>query len=506
MSLEALPVELLDLICTFCSLPSIKSLRLTSRTLRNVANDHLLRPEVVAYFHRQSCENVRAIAGHPQIARAVRALCLQADRLEDYPTYEEWNERRERQGDLERYRRDFVLEGLENLVPLSSEQWADETIREARNNEISRLLAESERANARADAERPAIPAAELRECYEYYCRLVEDQDILAEGEPSTMRECYAAFFRGCPNLVTVEVTMAHCLRLTTTRKNAIFQKGLVIPHGDPSSDAQGLDAVTGLIQAAYDADFSPMELRLASVTHYLTTEEDLVEEAAAFLRNVEVLSWQLATPFLNDDLDVDPDEYEAIIEDLEGGNLATFLADAPHLRFLELEMPCNESGWSCPRLPTIVGANLWPNLTSFIISKIEANPDDLSDFLLRHDKLQLLQLAQVRLMSGDWRSCFSMFAGKLLDLGVVELRGRFENPDDSLFYWFGHLESQRGNNYERKIAKYILEGGTACPEVPEHIEGTDDEWESDDDANGDEQAGDGGGDGDEVAVVATCT
>lgn len=377
-----------------------------------------------------------------------------------------------------------MLEGIENLISLSTEQWADETIREARHSDIAQLLAESERANHRAIAERPVIPDAELHESFEYYNLLLEDQETLAEGEHSKMRECYAAFFRGCPNLVTVELTMAHCLRLTTTRKNAVFQKGLVIPHGDPSSDAQGLDAVTGLIQAAYDADFSPKELRLASVTHYLTTEEDLVEEAAAFLQNVEILQWQLATPFINDGSEVDPDEYENIIEDLEGGNLAAFLADAPNLRLLELEMPCNEPGWSCPRLPTIVGDTHWSNLTSFIISKIEASPGELCGFLLRHDQLQQLQLAQVRLTSGDWPICFSSIAGKLPKLQDVELRGRFEDPDE-LFYWFGNLGSMRGNKYERKIARYILEGGRSCPEAPEDVEATDDEWESESEADG---------------------
>lgn len=390
---------------------------------------------------------------------------------------------------MERLRRDYVLEGIQNLVPLTAEQWADEAFREARSNEVTQLLADSDRANSRAVAARPPIPEAELRERYEYYTRLVEDQEQLAEGEHSTMRECYAAFFRGCPNLETVEVTMAHCLRLTTTRKNAIFQRGLVIPHGDPASDAQGLAAVTGLIQAAYDADFSPKVLRMASVSHYLTTEEDLVEEAAAFVKNVEVLHWQLATPFLNDDLEIDPDEYENIIEDLEGGNLAAFLADAPNLRSLDLEMPCNESGWSCPHLPTIVGNNLWPNLTSFVISRIETSPDDLSNFILRHGQLQLLHLAQVTLTSGDWPSCFSMFAGQLPEIKDVELRGRFEDPE-SLYYWFGHLESQRGNKFERKVAHYIIEGGSTCPDVPEQAEGTDDEWASEEHEENEEGQG----------------
>jgi hypothetical protein len=475
--------------CFFAArLASIKEVRLTSRILRNVANDHLLRPEVIAYFHRPSMENVKAIAGHAQIARAVRALCLQADRLEHYPTYSEWNARREEQLDLGRFRRDYVFEGIENLVPLTSEQWGDAAMREARNRDITQLLADSERSHNQSAAELPHVPEAQLRECYEYYTRCVEDQEHLAEGEHSTMRQCYAEFFRGCPNLVTVEVTMAHSLRLTTTRKNAIFQKGLVIPHGDPMSDAQGLDAITGIIQAAYDADFSPKELRMASLTHYLTTEEDLVEEAAAFLRNVQILQWHLATPFLNDDLEVDPDEYEAIIEDLEGGNLATFLADAANLQFLDLEMPCKEIGWASPRLNTIVGNNIWPNLTSFIINKIEASPESLSAFLLRHNKLQVLHLAQVRLTSGDWPSCFEMFAGKLPELNEVELRGRFENPD-SWFCWFGALESTRGNNLERKFARFIIRGGTACPTAPEDLEATEDEWESDAEVEGAEPA-----------------
>lgn len=236
----------------------------------------------------------------------------------------------------------------------------------------------------------------------------------------------------------------------------------------------------------------------MASVTHYLTTDEDLVEEAAAFLRNVEVLHWQLATPFLNDELEVDPDEYEAIIEDLEGGNLATFLSDAPNLRLLELGMPCQEVGWSCPRLPTLVGDNFWPHLSSFIVTRVETSPEDLTSFLLLHDKLQFLQLGQARLTSGDWPSCFAMFAGKLPELQQVELRGRFENPD-SLFYWFGHLESLRGNNFERKIAQYVIEGEGECPAVPEKLDGTDDEWESDAGAEG-EDVGAEGDDADEDA------
>lgn len=430
-------------------------------------------------------ENIKGIAGHAQIARAVRALCLQADHLEDIPTFDEWNARRQEQAEVDQFRRDYVLEGIEKLVPLTAEQWGDETIREARNNDITRLLTESERTNSYSVADRPDLTEAELRMAYRLYTLRVEDQALLAEGENSLMRQCYAAFFRGCPNLVAVEVTMAHCLRLTTTRKNAIFQKGLVIPHGDPSPD-QGLDAMIGLIQAAYDADFSPTELRMGSVTHYLTTDEDLVEEAAAFLRNVEVLHWQLATPFLNDELEVDPDEYESIMEDLEGGNLVTFLSDAHNLRVLEIEMPCSENRWSSPRLPTIVGDNFWPALTSLTLSKFETSPEELSGFLLRHDKLQVVQLTQVRLTTGCWPACFSMFAGKLPDLEEVELRGHFDSPS-GIFYWFGHPESYRGNKFERKISQYIIEGGSACPVAPDEPEATDDEWESDAGEEGEE-------------------
>ena len=88
MSLQDLLVELLHRICHYC-LNDIPSIRLTSRLFATVAAEHLL-PEATVYFARESFDNLRAIAASHSVARGLRTLCFQADRLPRLTNYDAW--------------------------------------------------------------------------------------------------------------------------------------------------------------------------------------------------------------------------------------------------------------------------------------------------------------------------------------------------------------------------------------------------------------------------------
>lgn len=79
MSLQELSPELLDLICVFCSTDELQDLRLTSRWLRDIANQHFF-PEVVTCLEKRDLLNVRNVARCTgDIRNGVKSFLVQAD-------------------------------------------------------------------------------------------------------------------------------------------------------------------------------------------------------------------------------------------------------------------------------------------------------------------------------------------------------------------------------------------------------------------------------------------
>lgn len=88
MSLVAL---LLDHICTFLELREIKNLRLTSQSVRDVANGHLL-PELVLFYTIRSIDTASCLAtDRPELAKGICSLRFRAETLPEFVDLNDWN-------------------------------------------------------------------------------------------------------------------------------------------------------------------------------------------------------------------------------------------------------------------------------------------------------------------------------------------------------------------------------------------------------------------------------
>lgn len=87
--LESLPPELIDNICGCCELRGIKSLRLTCRYLKDIADSYLL-DNVQILLAESSIQIAEKIANHPGLSKGPRTLYLGADCLK-FLSFSEWN-------------------------------------------------------------------------------------------------------------------------------------------------------------------------------------------------------------------------------------------------------------------------------------------------------------------------------------------------------------------------------------------------------------------------------
>ncbi|USW54928.1 hypothetical protein Slin15195_G082470 [Septoria linicola] len=93
-SITALPTELLDIIFRMVHTDDVASARSTNRYLSDKATPYVI-PEFSVYYTKESLSDAaNTSTTHPQFARDITSLWFQADGLEKYDDFDEWDQER----------------------------------------------------------------------------------------------------------------------------------------------------------------------------------------------------------------------------------------------------------------------------------------------------------------------------------------------------------------------------------------------------------------------------
>lgn len=461
MSLDALPDELIGLICDFCNVQEIKSLRSTCRTTLKAANEHLLT-EVVLFMNRESLEACKGIAAHSIFSKAALSLWIQADRPWEL-TFDDWHREYNWRAALS-----YAIEES-NRVYGTNEDLSEAT-GEERSAKTDYLIQQLE---LRQKPIKSGLSDKQLGYHYTEACRLASEAEDMVRDE--TLSTSLQEILSNCPKIETVYLTLGNGIRACTAEKNKAFQKGLLRPFSEYDEFNSGTEVMANLVLAADHADFKPKRLYLGNVSHYIFTRDDRWEELQDFFEGLEELEWHFPIPYYNENGAIDPTEMSTIVLDFEDSSRFNDLMDAAiWLRRLHLDLPYHEDAETAVPLASVVGEMWWERLTHLHLTAFEATLDELSAFLLLHAKtLEVVFLANVVLQQGGWADCFARFAGKMPNVREFEVRGMFSEleSDEGMFYWFGEVHEKSSNVYGSQISKYLIAGGEECPARPEVME-----------------------------------
>ncbi|SMR61260.1 unnamed protein product [Zymoseptoria tritici ST99CH_3D1] len=471
--MENLPDELLGMICGHCNKPELKSLRLVSRTTLKAANEYLF-PEIVVFMNRESLESCKGISAHPVLSRTARNLWIQADRPRR-TTFSDWEAER---------KRDFVH--MESIKTATDVVYAPQSVIKKGDRQADMLAIVQELSlQAKANLEVATRSKEQSESLYAKVLRITsEAEEIFYDHSLST---CFRNIFTRCPNVDSVEITLANSIRRGTIKENEAFKRSGARAFGDMDPDTSGVDALTQLVSAALAVDFRPRVLKLGDVSHYAFMRRALSDQLKILFTDLEELTWKFTIPYIHDD-EIDPEGFDEMVQDFErSGKFVSLLEGAPELRKLDLELPFSHHAEELIMLAWVVGDVTWPLLAHVRLFNFDTTAADLSGFLLRHkDTLTSVCIGEVHLLdpaAGEesqdrWSDCFLSFAGKLPKVQEFDLRGKF-SADWTKFYDFGDLELNANNTYGRAVSEFLIAGGNQLPEFPEREES--DDWLDDD-------------------------
>ncbi|KJX96328.1 hypothetical protein TI39_contig671g00002 [Zymoseptoria brevis] len=469
--MDNLPDELLGMICSHCNKLELKSLRLVSRTTLKAANECLL-PEIVVFMNRESLESCKGIAAHPVFSRTARNLWIQADRPRR-TSFSEWDAARKRQ---------FV--DLESIKTATDVVYASQSGIKKGDRQAA-MLAIVQELQAKANLE---VATWSKEQCESLYAKVLritsEAEEIFYDHSLST---CFRNIFTRCPNVDSVEITLANSIRRGTIEENEAFKRSGARAFGDMDPETPGVDALTQLVSAALAVEFRPRVLKLGDVSHYAFMRKALSDQLKILFTDLEELTWKFTIPYLDDD-EIDSEGFDETVQDFAlPGKFVSLLEGAPKLRKLDLELPFSYQADELIMLAWVVGDVTWPLLVHVQLLNFDTTHADLSGFLLRHkDTLTSVCIGEVHLLDSGageesqdrWSDCFLSFAGKLPKVQEFDLRGKFY-ANWKEFYNFGDLEQNANNRYGRAVSEFLIAGGDQLPEFPEREES--DGWLDDD-------------------------
>jgi hypothetical protein len=467
MSLDSLPDELIGIICSFCDTPEIKTLRLTCRALRKVANEHLLT-EIVLFMNRDSLGTCKSIAAHPVISKTARKIWIQADRPKE-ATFDDWNKDRKHRTLMQ-----YVREAADFVYPSDGAHPG-----RTKEQEVAQMDAKVKEIEAREEPKKPVLSEKQLEHHYTEACRLMREAEAILHNGClfSRLKKLLAR----CPRIEAIDLTQANHIRICSSKNNKAFQKGFLHPFGDLDRYNCCVDIMGELVLAASAAGFQPRLLRLGGVSHNIFMREDFLDELQQFFSSLEELEWQFSVPYLDEDCRVDEDAMDDLLMEFDATNSFTDLMEAAvGLKRLRLDLPNEgDDDAAAVSLQNIVGDITWEHLTHFHLSSFATTAEELSDFLLCHaGTLLKVTIGDAHIHRGKWPDCFVSFAGKLPNLQAFELRGKFEEEEtERIWYTFGLIYAEKNNKYGREVAKYLIGGGEKCPPRPKRLHPARQPW-----------------------------
>lgn len=490
MSLQRLPDELIESICLLCDISEIKNLRLTSRALCKIANDHLLS-EVVVFMNHDSLKICRRIADHPVFSHKVKSLWIQADRPEK-PTAYEWDENRK------------LVYGEGPIGTLTYQQQ-----RAIISTSITEIYGGEEQREHPTFSEKQYLYFSNH---YKWARRLWREAEAMLKDQ--SFYSSIRALFTYCPNIKAVDLTMQSAIRENTTKNSEGFRRGLISPIGEDHINFHraGVETFAQMLHAASDACFRPRYLRLGHISHYIFTHRPVHGELQRFFRELEELEWHFSIPYMSKLTHmVGPGEMATITSDFNAGRFLPLMESASCLRRLHLKLP-RDSKMKCGIwLSSLVGNLTLSALNNLHLSGFVTEAVEFVHFLLRHaDTLKNVHFADVHLRGSCWIDCFGTIAGNLPNVEKFELRGRFVEKVEFgyMFYLFEDVERKAGNDVSPEMETYLITGGQECPlsaDMRQYLDVFDRSDDDDDepdffarhaDSDGDEGDDDNEGDG----------
>lgn len=466
---QDLPVELIHEICTYCSKPEIRSLRLTSKLLATIADEHFLEDAIV-FFARQDLETAEKVVNNCRIARNVKSITFHADRVPWLgKCFGLWNE----------FRRQSVrsMAAPDLIAPQDRRYLPGETDRERRlrlRQPNRTLVLESNKYSRK-----------ELRAAYEHYNFLSEDQnEMMVEMRAE---KCFTHIFENCKKIDKVVVAMHY--HHPAWRSVDAFRKGMIHPCGDNLTNRLGVRSLNEVLVAAQATGIRLATLQVYPISfQYFAQDEDRMKLIYAAIDSLKAIILIINDRVVADrevNIEIDDDDPEemmaARVEEFEreaeresywdaaarvtgsfrDGRLAKFLSKASSLESIAVAGIETCQTTSTMRLEDIVGSYPWPALREIDLRCFQCREQALLDLLLKYrETLQRLCLGDVLFNTGKSDHFFRAIAGNYPHLAEVELSGEFLSLDlssDHSEYDF----STYSRHIKSSMESYLLSGGT---------------------------------------------
>ncbi|KAF2165525.1 hypothetical protein M409DRAFT_24378 [Zasmidium cellare ATCC 36951] len=466
MSLDQIPAELLHNVCSHCSKHEIRSLRLTSRFVSAVADEHFLR-DLVLFYLRSEFDTVEEIVKNPRVAKGVRSVRFQADRLlsrGDGPKgFSKIRKSVARLGNLT-----APQPSEDDAVPVESERQQRQRRREV----------------VKHKAPAPAKLAA--KEAEFTYLKLYLDQAELMTEERSMI--CMQRLFTACPKLDSAIVTMQHYADTGPTLMSPapwhsvrMFLQLQVTPWRDDMSSRILCRPSNELVTAAFEAGRKLKSLTLSPISHqFFSQEEEAMAELHSVISELEQVHICLDGEFEFDRDDAAEEARMQAMEDegiaideilesvaethdeaarrvlgaLEDERVARFLHHAPSLSEISLKGPIVDEPHLKPvELSHLVGTDPpWTHLRSLTLLEFSCEHPQLVALILKYrDSLEHLRLEGAKIDSSlNWWRVWEAIAGKLPKLKTFKI-------DDDILLW--SRVSYWKKDAVQALERYILTG-----------------------------------------------
>ncbi len=461
-------MEMLLSICKFSADMSLKTIRLTSKSLANAASPWLFQevwltafPDSLLKFHNISC--------HPILGKYVKILVYEGELLTQYDTMEEWEKRLDYRGDYYDW---YCINKPWEKGGRNMYSTPDGATLEQREE----FRAEHRRLRKIFDSiPRHDLSDEQLQEHYEMYRFCYDYQQLLLAG--SITFRFLAMIFRGLPNLRKVSVRSEYGFRSPRAERpywRHLKKFILVGPDESVSTWSPTQDGVRQALSILYACEISKRGISSLSLdlpkpdfwseldTHDAIAIQSMGHKLSFAFEHLKSLRLRIGYD------SVEQVQTRTLMHSLAGCVRRCRQLESLDLcvdRDLESENPRNEYDF----LKHFASVSL-PRLQDLKLT-LSTREKSLMRFLKRHSStLRMLWLLDVELPTaidgGLWRSIIielpyilkleTVYLESLLDSEYTAYSQLFESEYTELI----HLGYRKGSESGKAIRNYILHGG----------------------------------------------
>lgn len=438
--MDQLPVELINMICSFLKPRDMGQLRCASKFYASVGRPFMFR-QLHLIFTAHSFRRLQAISSDPTLAPYVTTLFYEADTLPFYRSYSDWE------------RRVFhptILSGME-LIELMDQPGPNTTerARRAYQRELGKMKKKSQ---------------LQLFTAYEKYLDYSEEQQSMREDDYQARKIADAMVH--LPNLEQIIFSLESWAGERSENIQNTYSDSHAIPcgHNDWTEDF-GVPQLFSLLQGSARTQKKLKSLSGGFVDlRFIQQGDEASRELQRAVRHLQELklgfsAFSTCVAISPDEVDRDTVEILESTGHLQYGDLQDFLAAAPDLRLLDLRF-----NWSSPNssadLRYIVGKHKWEFLADVTLSNFECRAADLVGFCETHAMtLRRLVINEVELFEDSWGPTFQKMR-RLLHLRQVGIRGILMAFEFGELWPFTRMECRHETTMGRVVQEYLLQGG----------------------------------------------